>query len=1166
MTGDWIPSGLRVAALCCLSLALPCFVHAQGIITGSITGTVDDPRGAVIPGANITVLENHTGAQRSTTSQGDGDYRFSDLPIGTYTLSVTAKGFLALRVLDVHVVTGAVVALGEQKLPIGTASSVMVRENNLVDLDVTDSQVTTTFSSQELQDLPLAGGLDVIALLVPGVARTLDDNFSNTNGTNFSANGQRGRSINFEIDGQANNDNDIGGPQIYFDNQDALAEIQVITDNFSAQYGRNMGAVVNYVTKNGTNTFHGSAFEFYTGSWLSSFENQQKSPLLGFCATHQPTPGCIVPTLPRFTDHRFGGTLGGPILKNKLWFFGSSYWEHASTGALPSSSQGATTPTPLGLQQLAAAFPGNPAVTVITNNGPFGDKVGNPSVNVSSLTTEQVTSANGPVNIQVAQFQRSIPTPFTDGEQLGRLDWQPTSVDRFYLRYFYQNEKSAGSPAPSVAQGQYVNIGSINHSVGADWTRTFSPNWVNQVRYSFQQSKVSFDGGANPGCTVTHLTACQAELVFYGSSDSGFGLSAGDPQGRTVKTTQVQDNASWAIGNHSVLFGGEWDYQNSPNEWLPTYNGVFLYPDLNGLLHDSAGTGMVEMADGSPNIPFREADAALYVQDNWKVRQNLTLNLGLRWEYFGQAINELHDLSVARQTGSHPLWNTSLPLAVTTVPKVPSNWKNFEPRVGFAWNPGSLQHRMVLRGGFAVNFEPAFYDIYLTAATHSPMINRSLFPCNNGPCLPANGSFSGADARSADLKYLPTGGNPAFNDESYVSAKFLNPYTETYSLGVEYKVNQNVMVSVRYVGNHAIHNFQSVDANPNLQPVSALFPNVVPASSLCADPTQPGYGRPSCSSANYNKVTNGAFAIYNGLQTSIATRNVHGVTADLAYTYSRTIDNVSEVSSTYGGGTTLAYAQNPLNTDRAERGVSGNSYPSVASLGLTYELPFYVRQENWKGRLLGGYSFHAIYTYNSGQPYNPMQPLSIPNPVTGAPETSLCDGAFNQSFAHFDTCRLVLSNPHAPLNTVAQNAGPGRGYFQPNFNGAAPVPIDPSNAHWIVNNTNEAVALGNPYPGSGRNILRGPNFYNLDANLFKTLKLTERFSLQLQLNAYNVLNHDFLGVPNANLGVYDSTQAVNPFLSNKYSNSYGNTLGGPQSLPGSLPGNRVFQLGGKVLF
>ncbi len=1146
-------------AACAVLLAAPA-AQAQGIITGAIQGTVMDPRGAVIANASVTATQQSTGARSDTHSLGNGDFHFSNAPIGRYSLSITAPGFRSLRIENVRVEAGVVSNVGEQKLGLGTSATVTVRQKNSVQLDTTESQVATTFSSQQLANLPLANGFDSVALLVPGVARTFSDTYSNTNGSGISANGQRGRSNNFELDGQSNNDNSIGGPMIYFDNPDALAEIQVITDNFNAEYGRNMGSVVNYITKSGTNRFHGSGFEFYTGSWLSSLQNQQKSPLFGFCLPHQNpvTVGCIVPKRPRLVDNRFGGTLGGPIQKDKLWFFGSTYWERAFTGAQPSGSFGAVTPTPTGLQQLASAFPGNPAVAALQSTGPFGITAGSPSVIPGTVTTESVTAPSGPVPIQVAQFQRTIPTPYTDQEQLGRLDWQPTLQDRFYLRYFYQYDQTAGSAAPSIAEGQFVTVENPNHSVGADWTHFFSAHWTDQLRYSFLQSKVDFQGGSNPACTTTNLTACSAQVVFIGSTnDSGFGLSAGDPQGRTIKITQVQNNAHWAHGNHNVAFGGEWDYQNSPNVFLPTYNGVLLYSNLNAMLHDSSGTGMVEMANGSPVVPFTENDAALYAQDDWRIRSSLTLNLGLRWEYFGQAVNELHALSLQQQTGPHPFWNPNLPLTTTTVPQVPRNWKDYEPRLGFSWNPKFAQ-KFVVRGGYSIGYDPAFYNMFLIAAIYSPMVNQNLFSCGSGPCLPANGSLTGAAVRAADLQYLGTGGNPALANESNFSAKFLNPYAQTYSLGVEYQLTPNALLSVRYVGNHTVHNFQSVDANPDLQPVAAQFPNVVAPASLCTDATQPGYGRTHCSQSNLNQVTNGAFSLYNGLQTSIVTRNLHGLTANFAYTYSRTIDNVSEVFSNGSGGTTLAYAQNPLNTDRAERNVSGNSYPSVATLGMTYALPFYLHQSDWKNRWLGGFSYNMVYTYNTGQPYNAYQPLGFTNPVTGAAESSFCDTAFNEAYVHADTCRLVLSNSSAPLSTVAYNAGPGNGYF---LYGTT-TPINPASAHWIVNNTNEAITLGNPYPGSGRNILRGQNFYEVDANLAKDLSLLRNLHLQFQVTAYNLFNHDYLGTPNANLAAANPTLAVNPFLSNKYNNSYGNALVSSSG----LPGNRVVQLGSKILF
>lgn len=1166
---------IKFLTLCLLGFCVLFLQHramAQGITTGSITGSVVDPQGAVISGAIVNATDPSTGISRSTVSEGNGVFAFRGLPIGKYDVHITAPGFQTVNINAVPVASGVTSDLKEKKLSISSsAAEVEVVASGTVELDTTQSQITSTFTTEQLQDVPLGNGFDEVATLVPGVVRTQMANFSNSNGPGFSVNGLRGRSNNFELDGQSNNDNSVTGPQVFFGNQDAIQEVQVITNNFSAQYGRNMGSIVNYITKSGTNSFHGSGFEFYTGSWLQSFSNQEKTALDGFCAPGQ-TPavdGCITPVLPRQNSNAYGGTIGGPILKNKLWFFGSTYWQKVFTGVIPSSSGGLVTPTPAGLQQLASDFPGDPAVAVLSKYGPFGVTAGNPIVIPGTTTMESVTLPNGNTTlVPVAQFQRSVATPFNDQEDLGRVDWQPTQKDHIFVRYFYQTTLDVGVPASSTAAGYWSNVPSSAHSIGGDLTHTFSARLVDQVRYSFQQTKVAFDGGANPNCLINTLSECASNISFIGgTTDASFGLAANFPSGRTVKVTQVQDNATATKGNHTFLFGGEFDYQNSPNVFLPNYNGVFQYNNLSNFLNDSNGNGQVLLANGNPVIPFNEKDYALYFQDTWKARKNLTLNLGLRWEYFGQAVNLLHDLSVKQQTGSDPFWNTQLPLADTTVPKVNSQWKNYEPRVGFSWNPDAFRGRTVVRGGYALNFDPAFYNIFLNAYDAAPVINTNIFSCG-GPCLPATGAFSGADVRNADLQFLPNGGDPRFANQSYVPQNFRNPYAQTYYVGIQYQLTPNALLNVQYVGTHGAENFQAVNANPYLLPVAQAFPNIVAPSSLCQTVANPGYGRPNCNLANDNLVNNGAFLIYNGLQASITTRNLHGLTATFAYTYSRAIDNASEIFPTGGAGVANEFAQNPLNPNYGERGNSADSYPNSAAISFTYAVPFYAHQNNWKGKLLGGFSINGYWNYLSGQVYNPLQPLTLPSG-----DTSFCDGVFNASFSGNDTCRMIVSNPRAPLNTVAYlttdpaNPNAPAAYYEYGTTGGqttsgTPIPgtpINPANARWIVDNQLEAQALGNPYPGSGRNILRGQPYDDVDASVFKTTHLSERLSLQLQLNAYNALNHNYLGTPNINLSGYNSSLAVNPFLTNKY-----NATGLPNL--SNISGNRLIQLGGKIIF
>ena len=347
----------------------------QGITTGSIAGTIADQQGAVVPQASITAVQSTTNATFKTVSGGDGLFAIHDLPIGDYTLTATSSNFSPLTIRNLHVNAGVTTDAGTLKLTVGASTESVTVESTAPILNTTEAQVSTSFDSVAVQSLPLNTNFDNLALLAPGVVQTHDAGFSNSNGVGISANGQRGRSNNFEIDGQDNNDNTVGGPQVFFGSADAISEIQIITDNFGAQYGRNMGSVVNYVTKSGTNSFHGTGFEYYVGSWGSSLQNQQKSPLFGFCAPGEnPSDGCQPVTVPRVVDNKWGGTIGGPIIKDKLWFFGSTYWDHTREGGSVSTSEGAITPTPNGLTQLQAAFPRKPSRGVAYKSGTVRDQ------------------------------------------------------------------------------------------------------------------------------------------------------------------------------------------------------------------------------------------------------------------------------------------------------------------------------------------------------------------------------------------------------------------------------------------------------------------------------------------------------------------------------------------------------------------------------------------------------------------------------------------------------------------------------------------------------------------------------------------------------------------------------------------------------------------------
>ena len=1162
-------------------------LHGQGITTGTISGLIADSSGAVVEHAHITATEVSKGIRLVAETQSDGAFSLRAVPIGKYELVISATGFNDARVENVFVNSGATTDIGKIAVSVtATAEQVQVNAAASALLETSDSQVTTVFDAQQVSRLPFNNGFDTATELIPGVVSAHADSFSNSNGDEFSVNGQSSRFNNFELDGQSNNDNTIGGPQIFFGNQDALAQLQVITNDYSAQYGRNAGAVVNYITKSGTNQFHGSGFEYYQGQFLSSFTNQSKNALFGYCLPGQSADetGCRPTQLTRYVENRYGGTFGGPILKDKLWFFGSTYWDTAHTGAAPSVSTGTLTPTPAGLQQLESVFPNSPSVAILQNYGPYGVTAGNPQP-AGAITMQTVTGPGGvTTTIPFSLVQRVVATPFTDQEHLGRLDWQPTGADHLFLRYFYQDLDLTAVPGVGdAAAGNWADSIGGAHSVGADWTHTFNTHWVDQLRYSFQQTRAYLEGGPYPTCTATGIDSCPSNVIFSGSSDLSFGYTQNPqiPQGRIVKVTQVQNNATWSHGNHTLLFGGEIDYQNSPSTYLPSYGGTFVFNNLSNFITDGPLAGQnaqnvstLSLADGDYTTKFTELDAAGYIQDDWKVTPSFTAHIGMRWEYLSQPYNKLHDETVARELNpATAFWDSTLPLADRTVAAVDDFYKNFQPRIGFAWNP-AFDKQMVVRGGYAINSNPSFYNIFSNDATLAPTSNTGQILCNGTNCLPSNGNFTIGAVRASDLPALPRGTDPRERDHGGVPLNFRPPYTQTWTLAIQHQIGSAAVAELRYTGSATHKNFQTSDQNPFLLPVQQDFPNYVPVT-LCQDSTAVGYGRPDCSLGNNSVINNTGWANYNGLQFNLTTRNLHGLTGTFAYTHSKALDNATDAfRSTGAGGSSIAFPQNPLDPDAPERGVSGNDFPNVIGLGFSYDFPRTQRTSGLMSRLINGYVLETVYRFDSGQPYTFYQPVGLD---AFTPDISYGDAAFNSDFnvgVGLDTSRLVLSNKKAPLNAVAYynpytgpsvNGSPTLGppqfviyqsdFIDSNGNYNPGTPMDPASAHWIINNQAYAQLVGNPYPGSGRSINRGPTFSELDATIIKSTPITEHINVELSMAAYNALNQAYRGTPGAFVAE-----------SNSLGNLDYNSTGTVPTPTGLSSGNRFVILGAKVIF
>ncbi len=421
----WFSAAALIVAAATSFLSLGPVAYGQGITTGTITGTVVDPSGAAVPNCPDRRHQQQSGnAARDYLRISRRILASIRCRSANTPLTISAAGFATATVNSVQVNAGATSGLKTIRLSLASsATQVEVNGSAAALLQTTDSQVTTTFDAQALQNIPLNNGFDTVAELIPGVVSTHAAGFSNTNGDNFSVNGQRGRANNFEIDGQSNNDNSIAGPQFFFGNQDAIQEIQVVTNDFSAQYGRNAGSVVNYITKSGTNAFHGSGFELYNGSFLQSLEQQEKSPLAGFCPPGvSPSTGCLPVSVPRVVENRYGGTIGGPVIKDKLFFFGSTYWDPIRNGVSPVKLWNGIDSDPGRPQRrLQAGFPGNPAVGIITNFGPYSIKAGNPAPVPGTTVNETFTNPGGQlITVPFSAIQRTIASIDNDQEDLGK--------------------------------------------------------------------------------------------------------------------------------------------------------------------------------------------------------------------------------------------------------------------------------------------------------------------------------------------------------------------------------------------------------------------------------------------------------------------------------------------------------------------------------------------------------------------------------------------------------------------------------------------------------------------------------------------------------------------------------------------------------------------------
>ena len=1160
---------LLVAACLALVWCVPSFGQ---VLKGSISGTVADPQGAVVSGAQVKATQLETATVLTSISDNSGSFHFNLIPAGTYKIEVSAQGFKTAMQNNVAVSAGRDSGLGLVKLSVGDASTTVEVSSDAPLIETTQSQVTNTFSGTQLTTfagLQENEGLDNLALFVPGVVSARDQGFSNTNGGGgFSVNGLRGRNNDQQIDGQNNNDNSVAGPGLFVSDTEFVQQYVLITNQFGPEYGRNAGSVVNIITKSGTNAWHGSVYGTESNSILNSRTNFEKQ----FADPTDPNRNHS----PRLQDEFTGFTIGGPMVKNKLFFFGG-FDDEIVTQHVTSVS-GGLTPTPLGLSQLAGCFPGSQNLTTFQKVGPFGISAGNPQpVNVTSATDPtnpnvQVagcTTNEADGGVQFGNVTRSLAAPVHQFNFVNREDLQLGS-DTLTARYIFNrgNFFNLDECTDCAAAGYPTSVPALAQSLLLGWTHNINSKMVNEVRGSYGRLNVLF-GGNTIGTMPTDVSQALARVTFRAPGFLSIGPATNLPQFRIVNTYQAQDNFNYVLGKHQFKAGVNYTHQVSPNGFLPGVNGSFQFANWGTFLTNTPRT--VTIADGSPAFDLKENDTFLYAGDDWKIGQNLTINLGITWSYYGQPANLFNQITTARESNpATALFNNSLPLSVRTFPKFPTKTDSIGPSIGFAYSPqwGGMftgHGKTVIRGGYRLLYDPPFYNIYSNMATAAPEVFNNTFSAATTPkasSLPLPVNPIGPNVRAELTPQLLTGVfDPRSFNETSLSPDFGPDKVHSYSLGIERELSKNSALELRYAGNHAVNLFQSVNANPFVADLARDFPNLVPAGiTPCTTPqlvlgpgqtTNTALGRENCAQGVIRNRTNGGFSNYNAFQAEFRANNLFKqLTIRTGYTFSKNLDNVSEIFGTFAGGNSIAFAQNPFNQG-GEYSFSGLDIPHQWTILFTEEFPFFKDQHGLIGHILGGWAVSGNYVLASGQRYSASQAFVASSSANGDYYDA---GFFNAFNSGVETARPFLGSASAPSNSVGIFAGDACNLFGGGCNVAANqlilldasvqkgldgTPTTQNAVRFIANTGIAQTVFGTPFGNAPRNSLQDAITNTANASIFKRFKFSERASFEFHATALNVFNHM-------------NFQSVDPFIDDAGLHQPGTGFGIP-SLTDSVP-------------
>jgi hypothetical protein len=1060
---------LPAAAFLAAVLLFPSLLPAQAI-SGDLVGAVSDASGAMVPTVTVTATNEATGVKTTVTGDDQGAYRFANLPVGSYTVTATATGFTTTSVKGVQVQLNNTVTQN-LSLTVGATATTVEVTSSAPPLDTTTAQLQTTYETVQLEDLPTAsfsrqGGIASnvqsaaiwnVSLLGAGVASSGGVG----QGTGPAVAGQRPENNTFYMDGVGDNNFYSTGP-LAIVSTDAVLEVSILQNQFSPEFGGASGGVFNAIVKSGTNQVHGSIYEYFQNRNLNADDSIYWTQGLK--------------SFPRYDSNRLGATIGGPIVKNKLFYFGNFEYNPIGQASVPSSPIFA--PTTAGYAALSSLGPytltsGVAAGTSVplssTNLGVLQKFVGTaPVANQPPLTVNGVTIPIGSVGFVGPNYNNSY-------NAVVAIDYNMSDTDQIRGRWIYN--RITGIDAQAALPAFYVPQPNNTYMLTLSEFHTFSPTWQNEFRTAFSRNvqQVPLPPQTFPGLSGFPNLDLDALNLQIGGGQT-------EPSGSIQNLFQAQDSMTKVWGRHTFKFGYNFSDVILTNYFIQRVTGEYEYSTLDQYLYDLTPNVLGERSAGPTAYPTGFLENAAFFNDDFKVKSNLTLNLGVRYEYVTMPI------ASRAQIFSAP---ANVPGGITFgQPSFsPNDWS---PKIGFAYSPGNSAN-WVVRGGFSRSFDLTYANLTSNAAPPYYQTTQDVNLSANAPNFLKNGGLTGG------APGLPTDALDARSIISSYTFGGKRPYALTYTLGVQRQFHSNYTFEARYIGTKGVHlwNQSRLNIYPQVN-ASNYIPTFVTAPSSFAGLSKtlgnvqsyivPGgtAAEPDNALASLGFTNNivayapQGYSAYNGLALQVTKRYSKGFTYIAAYTWSHLLDDAT--ATNFSTVLSPRRAQDFQNLS-AEWASSALDHRQRFTFSPIYDWkPFQGRSWVMKN-VIGNWNIAGTYTYQSPE-YATVQ-SNVDSNLNGdtAGDRSIINASGNGS----------LSSGVTPYNAAGQVVATG----------------SPSIVAYVAKNPNARyiqAGLG-ALANAGRNTFPLMPTDNIDLSLVKRFSFTERIRLEVGAQFFNVFNH-----------------------------------------------------------